>query len=529
MEKENSVIKKIIYSILAGGLTISIIIVITIHNHNYDYDYDYDYEYVYQGYTEDSFDSNATEQKYIYVPEDSGRIILEPEYTSNPIDLHVADSNGETIEEIIEEDNLLIVEVEEGKKYTITAKSVEETDCNEEFVFSIKPDERIDLSGLSEYEDELEREGCIVYCKYIPSVSGAYYFETDREEVQIKLYEVSEDGKVDVTLIDNVADLEKDKTYLMDLSYSEEEENKGSVAFTLYIKAPAEIRSFVESNSYEGTLSYPNQQDVYTYVPEQEGVYAIDTENEDIKIEIYDEKEEYVTSSLGIITYKLLEDTQYDIVVSTSSNEEINYTITLQVPHTVRSFMENEFYESTLSYPDQQDVYTYIPEQEDIYAFDTDNEDIKIEIYNEEDQYIASDFKKVMPKLLADTQYNVVVSASSDEEIDYTITLYEPPSESYIDQQYTDGMIVYPGLSARYLLTPKYEGIYTFTMEGCTDESPLDIIIYGDKDKNEIISSGRNKIENLKLERHVTYYVVIEDREGIAPIEYTLVVDGREE
>lgn len=393
--------------------------------------------------------------------------------------------------------------------------------CGGVTLFSLFGDITFDFSKTEKIplnpNGETIREGEIAADKgkkeYVttPEQSGTYNFSIEdvssqepatSPESQLTALEIfdSEGNSLGETQINDEqisVDLTAGEKYLIVATVNEKEKN--NVAFSLNIAASEpEILKLSGDDSYrnisneEDETASDEEEHItrFSYTTSESGLHNIRVDNEDVRISIYekngDDGDEYEENEENLIegyftneTCKLENNKAYLITVESTGNE--NWTLYTDAPNPSRSLNKSKTYSSTLA-KGQEDCYTYIAPCDGIYRFEASfpdsNETTNISLEIDDDgEYMDSADEAMNLELKSNKKYELIVTSSSDDPVNYKLRLYPQQPEQRISEGVISDSIAFKGQTKMYVFIPTETAEYDFILSNRTNDGDTSLKI----------------------------------------------------
>ena len=281
----------------------------------------------------------------------------------------------------------------------------------------------------------------------------------------------------------------------------------------------------IDGTVIEGTLSYPDQKDEYTYTAPITGQYRFDFSSSDVQCDyrfyIYASNNKQLVSTLfsnNGRTVELTEGDTYTLNVKQYSGYP-SYTITIGVPNTIQAINGNSF-SGSITYTGQIDTYTYVAPVTGKYRFDLTSDNVKMDyrfyLYASNNAQLASTFYSNKGKtvdLVEGETYRIEIKQNSGLE-NYTINIGVPDRISNVEGNTISGNLTYTDQENLYTYTAPVSGKYKFTFG--TDDAKSDYRFYVISAINEQIASSYylNRNKTVQLEAGQVYTIKVKQSSG---------------
>lgn len=370
--------------------------------------------------------------------------------------------------------------------------------------------------------------------QFTPNISGKYRFDFDINDVQCdyRFYMYAPDGtELASTYSSNggkTVDLTANTTYTIVIrQYS------GFPSYSITIGIP-NVSKVIEGMSFSGSITYKDQEDIYTYTAPKTGRYRFDfsTDNvqSDYKFYMYASNKSELAStycSNGGKTVDLNAGETYTIKVKQYAGTP-NYSITIGEPNESMTINGTSF-SGSITYKDQEDIYTYIAPKSGRYRFDFNSDNVQNEykfyMYASNNSEIASTYYSNGGKtvdLNAGESYTIKVKQYSGTE-NYTITIGVPNDPNTIFGTSFSGNLTFKDQEDIYTYIAPVTGQYIFDFNSNDVQSEYKFIMH-DANNSELASTyysnGNKKVELIAGE---TYTIIVRQYSGTS--QYEIIIN----
>ena len=275
----------------------------------------------------------------------------------------------------------------------------------------------------------------------------------------------------------------------------------------------------------DGSLSYEDQEIVYSFVPPVSGKYRIDFDISDVNclylFRIYDEKKDQLARAYSDsegVTVDLENTQEYSLVVK-QYRDLPSYTLTIHIPNDIQT-VTGEQINGALRFTAQIDSYYYTAPVTGKYRFDYDFGDMQgdyvFRIYSSKNESIVHGRlcnEGDNAELEAGQTYLITIEQYS-KFADYLVNIGVPNEESVINGDYFTGEIRYYNQENIYYYYAPITGQYTFALDINDVNSAYNFKIYSEK--NELISSQHSysDISKVYLNEGECYKIVVSQETG---------------
>lgn len=465
----------------------------------------------------DSFSGDITEDsqvdKYKYTAPYTGtyNFTFDLSYVGVYMTFAIYDEKGDCIESTSFDDgDNVSVKLEASRTYEI---NIRQKSNYAQYNISIgipNPTQTVSGTSFSGSIDYIDQ--CDVFT-YTAAITGMHNFSFSLSDVNMSgrfaIYNRKNACLESCNLSDEESvsvQLDAGESYTINISHK-----YGFASYSVNISLPNAPKS-VTGNLISGNLTYPKQEDKYSYVAPVTGKYNFSFENTDtLSCSIYDEKNSSILSGKYRDTDKtaMLEAGKtYEIVVRYVYATD--YNITISVPQSVQNISGNRV-SGTFNFKEQVDNYTYTAPISGTYGLSFEGDGYyKCYFITQDDDWILADSfssgSTANVDLEAGQTYNVQITEKSSEE--YDITIHTPLPIQTVSGGTISGTITYEGQKNRYYFTPGYSGEYEFTFE-CPDfRAKFAVMLNDDYVEYEKVREGKSMIAT--LESGVTYILQFE-------------------
>lgn len=471
----------------------------------------------YQIIYNNSFSGNITEEKqvdkYKYTAPYDGmyNFTFDLSYVSVYMTFAIYDDKGNCIESTSFDDgDNVSVRLESSRTYEINIR--QKSDYAQYNISIGVPNPTQTISGNSFNGSIYYIDQCDTFT-YTATITGMHNFSFSLSDVNVygrfAIYNRKNACLESCNLSDGDSvsvHLDAGENYTINVSHK-----YGFANYSVNISLPNAPKT-VMGNVISGNLTYPKQEDKYSYVALVTGKYNFSFQNTDtLSCSIYDEKNATILSGKYRDTDKtaMLEAGKtYEIVVRYVYATD--YNITISVPQSVQSISGNRV-SGTFNFKEQVDNYTYTAPVSGTYGLSFEGDGYyKCYFITQDDDWILADSfssgSTATVDLEAGQTYNVQITEKSSEE--YDITIHTPLPIQTVSGGTISGTITYEGQKNRYYFTPSYSGEYEFTFE-CPDfRAKFAVMLNDDYVEYEKVRDGKSMIAS--LESGVTYILQFE-------------------
>ncbi len=271
----------------------------------------------------------------------------------------------------------------------------------------------------------------------------------------------------------------------------------------------------VKGNSITGNLTFDNEKHEYKYTAQNSGRHRFDFDINDVnhkyKVTIYSGKNEkinYGYSSDEGLTATLEKGNTYIICVE-QYNGICDYTISIGIPLSEQN-VNGSFFNGSILYKDQQDIYWFNSTHFGNYRFDFDiddtNKKYKFTIYdakNNKITYAYSSNGGITAELKENSKYKLIIEQYT-EYPNYAITVGIPNQTVYLTSNSVSDSINYVDQENCYVFVPSWSGksVFELGINDVTNKFKLELydsknskVTYGYSNNNKIyatLTAGEN-------------------------------------
>ena len=310
-------------------------------------------------------------------------------------------------------------------------------------------------------------------------------------------------------------ELQANMEYKLVVEHQEDEK----VKYSITINVPEEVKN-IEGGVIKDTIRYKDQENEYTYLAVNSGVYRFDFEIDDVNKEyyfyIYDSKNEELMSKSSSDdggTIELSAGQVYKVKI-VQREEMPQYSVIINKPNSAKDVSKNIIKGNT-KFTDQLDIYFYEAPRTGKYRFDFEINDV-----NDRYDFIILDSKK--KEIVNTNSYyegkTIELEKGMRYEIHviqnigfakYNVQIHVPDKAKIIDNNVLRGNIKYIDQQNIYYFTVKKTGRYCFKFMANNNENRYKITMYDSKNRDVFDTYSSDFNEEIELKKNEKYKVYI--------------------